>query len=57
MPIPIILGIAFLFASLFGYVGYRLSGGTRHDDKLGRSRRGGCLPGNATAAHFLKKSA
>ena len=29
MPIPIILGIAFLFASLFGYVGYRLSGGTR----------------------------
>ena len=28
-----------------------------HDDKLGRSRRGGCLPGNATAAHFLKKSA
>ncbi len=29
MPIPIIFGIAFLFASLFGYVGYRFSGGTR----------------------------
>jgi hypothetical protein len=29
MPIPMIFGIAFLLASLFGYVGYRLGGGTR----------------------------
>ena len=29
MPIPMILGIALLFASLFGYMGYRFNGGTR----------------------------
>ncbi len=34
MPSSIILGIIILFASLFGYAGYRLSGGGRYTGSL-----------------------